>query len=95
MLCTVKVYFYIVVPLFVAALGGWHVFHVVIIVFLGFGFSPERLARVVSDGSRVISFTRRTGGCMRRTHVESLAFKKSRWREERFEDAIEWAMGVR
>ena len=86
--------FYIIVALSVAALGGGNEFHVVIIVLLGFGLSPERVAGVVSNGPRVVSLARRAGRCMRGTHVGFFVFRKSRWREERFKDAIEWATGA-
>lgn len=54
----------IVVPLFVGALGGGYELHVVITVFLGLGFSPERVVGIVRDGSRVIAVVGRTRRCL-------------------------------
>jgi hypothetical protein len=54
----------IVIPLFVGALGGGNELHVVIIVFLGLSFSPERVVRIVRDGSRVIAVVGRTRRCL-------------------------------
>jgi hypothetical protein len=50
----------IVVSLFVGTLGGGNELHVVIIVFLGLGFSPERVVWIVRDGSSVIAVVGRT-----------------------------------
>jgi hypothetical protein len=84
----------VIVSLFIAALGGGNVLHVVIIVLLGFDFSPKWVIGVVSNCSRVVSVTWRARRGMRGTHFGYLVSKTSRWREERFKDAIEWATGA-
>lgn len=80
----------IIVALLVAALGGGNVLHVVIIVLLGLGLSPERIVGVVSNRSRIVSVARRARGCMRGAHFASFVSGVSRWHEGPFEDAIEW-----
>lgn len=70
----------IVISLFISALGGGNELHVVIIVFLGLGLSPERVVWIVRDGSCVVAVVGWTRRCMRRAHLGFCARAKSSWR---------------
>ena len=70
----------IVISLFISALGGGNELHVVIIVFLGLSFSPERIVWIVCDGSRAVAVVGRARWCMRGAHLGFCARAKSSWR---------------